>query len=124
MAFIIDTNKTKKVYFNEKMEVSKEETNDFVEILAEPNIEIVEDIKKAIKPKNLKIARDMSMEMEVSNIGHIPLEIVSKVVKGWSEKEPLTLNTLKTKVHSKLINSLWNEILHEYGLDQQNDIKF
>jgi|Wag4MinimDraft_12_1082652.scaffolds.fasta_scaffold00017_17 hypothetical protein len=124
MAFIIDTNKTKKVYFDEKMEVSEKETKDYVEILAEPNIEVVEDIKKAIKPKNLKIARDMSMEMEMSSLGHIPLEIVAKVVKGWSEDEPLNLNTLKTKVHSKLINNLWNEILHEYGLDQQNDIKF
>lgn len=122
MGFLIDTNKTKKIFFNNKLEVSEKETENYIEIISEPSIEIVEDIKKAIKPKNIKVSANQELSLDTENMGSIPIIILGKIIKNWSEKETVTVNLLKTKVHPKILRNLWDEILTEYGLDFKNAI--
>jgi Zn-dependent M16 (insulinase) family peptidase len=116
MSFFIDMNRTRKIYFTPNMDISEKETEEYIEIMAEPSIEIVEDIKAAIKPKNVKISKDQTLEVDTAEIGFIPLETLMKVIRGWSESVPLTKDLLKTKTNPKILRKLWEEILRAYGL--------
>ncbi|AJW76919.1 hypothetical protein X275_01360 [Marinitoga sp. 1197] len=115
MGFFIDNEKTEKIYFDEKLNISNKKTNFWVEIKSEPNFYLIEEIKKSIKPKTIKMnAATNEIELDTEKMGEIPLELLIKLIVNWSEDEKPTLQVLRTKTHPKFLQNLWNKLLELY----------
>lgn len=106
--------KTVKIYFEEGRIVEKE-TQDYIEVLEELSFELGEEIKKAVTPKDLVVNADGSYKMNVENSVQVPLNVLVKVIKGWSEQVPVTVENLK-KLDNNIINRLWVKLQEMYGL--------
>ena len=53
--------------------------------------------------------------MNVENSVQVPLNVLVKVIKGWSEQVPVTVENLK-KLDNNIINRLWVKLQEMYGL--------
>ncbi|NUU96764.1 hypothetical protein [Marinitoga sp. 1138] len=123
MGFFIDEGKTIKIYFDDKMNIVKKETENWIEVKAEPNFYLLEEIRKAIKPKTIKMnARTNEIELDTEKMGEVPVELLVKLIVNWSESEKPTAQILKTKVNPKFLQNLWNKLLEMYEVGDQNAI--
>ncbi|NUU94829.1 hypothetical protein XO10_00660 [Marinitoga sp. 1135] len=123
MGFFIDEGKTIKIYFDDKMNIIKKETENWIEVKAEPNFYLLEEIRKAIKPKTIKMnARTNEIELDTEKMGEVPVELLVKLIVNWSESEKPTAQILKTKVNPKFLQNLWNKLLEMYEVGDQNAI--
>ena len=70
MGFFIDESKTEKIYFDDKMNVTSKKTDNWVEIQSEPSFALIEEIRKAIQPKSVKInSKTNDIIVDTENIG-------------------------------------------------------
>ena len=126
MGFFINRDSKVKIYFNDKLEISKKETPLWVEIVEEPSFELLEKIKKGIKPKKLSMNiaenKSVKLDLDTESMNNIPLNILSELIIEWSEKEKPQENVLKTRVSPVFIGNLWNEILNRYGLGSAENV--
>ncbi|WP_129408086.1 hypothetical protein [Marinitoga lauensis] len=117
MGFFIDEQKTVKIYFDDKMNIAKKETDNWIEVKAEPNFYLLEEIKKAIKPKTVKMnAKTNEIELDTEKMGEVPVDLLAKLILNWSESEKPTPQILKTKVNPKILQNLWNKLLEMYEI--------
>lgn len=120
MGFFIDETKTEKIYFDEKMNVVIEETELWVEIQSEPSFALIEELRKAIQPKSVKInSKTNDIVVDTENIANIDLKLLTSLIKNWSANEPK--ENLVKNGNPKFIKNLWNEILKRYEVSP-NDI--
>ena len=120
MGFFIDETKTEKIYFDEKMNISPEETELWVEIQSEPSFALIEELRKAIQPKTVKInSKTNDIIVDTENIANIDMKLLISLIKNWSVNEPK--ENLMKNGNPRFIRNLWNEILKRYEVSP-NDI--
>lgn len=120
MGFFIDETKTEKIYFDEKMNISPEETELWVEIQSEPSFALIEELRKAIQPKSVKInSKTNDIVVDTENIANIDMKLLISLIKNWSVSEPK--ENLMKNGNPRFIRNLWNEILKRYEVSP-NDI--
>ena len=120
MGFFIDETKTEKIYFDEKMNISPEETELWVEIQSEPSFALIEELRKAIQPKSVKInSKTNDIVVDTENIANIDMKLLISLIKSWSSNEPK--ENLMKNGNPRFIRNLWNEILKRYEVSP-NDI--
>lgn len=119
MGFFIDTEKTKKIYFDNKMNISEKKTDNWVEIKEQPSFYLIDELKNETKPKHMTMnAKTYQVELDTEKLGKINLNLLAKIIVNWSEDEKISVDTLKTKVNAIFIEKLWIKILDEYGINQ------
>jgi len=120
MGFFIDESKTEKIYFDDKMNVTSKKTDNWVEIQSEPSFALIEEIRKAIQPKTVKInSKTNDIIVDTENIANIDMKLLISLIKSWSSNEPKE-NLIKNG-NPRFIRNLWNEILKRYEVSP-NDI--
>ncbi len=120
MGFFIDETKTEKIYFDEKMNISPEETELWVEIQSEPSFALIEELRKAIQPKSVKInSKTNDIVVDTENIANIDMKLLISLIKSWSSNEPK--ENLMKNGNPRFIRNLWNEILKRYEVSP-NDV--
>lgn len=120
MGFFIDESKTEKIYFDDKMNVTSKKTDNWVEIQSEPSFALIEEIRKAIQPKSVKInSKTNDIVVDTENIANIDMKLLISLIKSWSSNEPKE-NLIKNG-NPRFIRNLWNEILKRYEVSP-NDI--
>lgn len=120
MGFFIDETKTEKIYFDDKMNVTNKKTELWVEIQSEPSFALIEEIRKAIQPKTVKInSKTNDIIVDTENIANIDMKLLISLIKSWSSNEPKE-NLIKNG-NPRFIRNLWNEILKRYEVSP-NDI--
>ena len=120
MGFFIDESKTEKIYFDDKMNVTSKKTDNWVEIQSEPSFALIEEIRKAIQPKTVKInSKTNDIIVDTENIANIDMKLLISLIKNWSSNEPKE-NLIKNG-NPRFIRNLWNEILKRYEVSP-NDI--
>ncbi len=120
MGFFIDESKTEKIYFDDKMNVTSKKTDNWVEIQSEPSFALIEEIRKAIQPKTVKInSKTNDIVVDTENIANIDMKLLISLIKNWSVNEPK--ENLMKNGNPRFIRNLWNEILKRYEVSP-NDI--
>jgi hypothetical protein len=120
MGFFIDESKTEKIYFDDKMNVTSKKTDNWVEIQSEPSFALIEEIRKAIQPKSVKInSKTNDIVVDTENIANIDMKLLISLIKNWSVSEPK--ENLMKNGNPRFIRNLWNEILKRYEVSP-NDI--
>lgn len=120
MGFFIDESKTEKIYFDDKMNVTSKKTDNWVEIQSEPSFALIEEIRKAIQPKSVKInSKTNDIIVDTENIANIDMKLLISLIKNWSSNEPK--ENLMKNGNPRFIRNLWNEILKRYEVSP-NDI--
>ena len=120
MGFFIDESKTEKIYFDEKMNVTSKKTDNWVEIQSEPSFALIEELRKAIQPKTVKInSKTNDIIVDTENIANIDMKLLISLIKNWSVNEPK--ENLMKNGNPRFIRNLWNEILKRYEVSP-NDI--
>lgn len=120
MGFFIDESKTEKIYFDDKMNVTSKKTDNWVEIQSEPSFALIEEIRKAIQPKSVKInSKTNDIVVDTESIANIDMKLLISLIKSWSSNEPKE-NLIKNG-NPRFIRNLWNEILKRYEVSP-NDI--
>jgi len=120
MGFFIDETKTEKIYFDDKMNVTSKKTDNWVEIQSEPSFALIEEIRKAIQPKAVKInSKTNDIIVDTENIANIDMKLLISLIKNWSSNEPK--ENLMKNGNPRFIRNLWNEILKRYEVSP-NDI--
>ncbi len=120
MGFFIDETKTEKIYFDDKMNVTNKKTDLWVEIQSEPSFALIEEIRKAIQPKTVKInSKTNDIVVDTENIANIDMKLLISLIKSWSSNEPK--ENLVKNGNPRFIRNLWNEILRRYEVSP-NDI--
>ena len=120
MGFFIDETKTEKIYFDDKMNVTSKKTDNWVEIQSEPSFALIEEIRKAIQPKSVKInSKTNDIIVDTENIANIDMKLLISLIKNWSSNEPK--ENLMKNGNPRFIRNLWNEILKRYEVSP-NDI--
>ncbi len=120
MGFFIDETKTEKIYFDDKMNVTSKKTDNWVEIQSEPSFALIEEIRKAIQPKSVKInSKTNDIIVDTENIANIDMKLLISLIKNWSANEPK--ENLMKNGNPRFIRNLWNEILKRYEVSP-NDI--
>ena len=120
MGFFIDETKTEKIYFDEKMNISPEETELWVEIQSEPSFALIEELRKAIQPKSVKInSKTNDIVVDTENIANVDMKLLISLIKNWSANEPK--ENLMKNGNPRFIRNLWNEILKRYEVSP-NDV--
>jgi hypothetical protein len=120
MGFFIDETKTEKIYFDEKMNVTSKKTDLWVEIQSEPSFALIEEIRKAIQPKTVKInSKTNDIIVDTENIANIDMKLLISLIKNWSSNEPK--ENLMKNGNPRFIRNLWNEILKRYEVSP-NDV--
>jgi hypothetical protein len=120
MGFFIDETKKERIYFDENMNVVEKETEFWVEIRKEPSYATVDQIRNAIKPKNVKMnSKTNEITIDTENMAGIDLKLLIGVIEDWSAKEPK--HELAQKGNPTFIKNLWKEILERYNIGL-NDI--
>jgi len=120
MGFFIDESKTEKIYFDDKMNVTSKKTDNWVEIQSEPSFALIEEIRKAIQPKTVKInSKTNDIIVDTENIANIDMKLLISLIKSWSSNEPK--ENLVKNGNPRFIRNLWNEILKRYEVSP-NDI--
>ena len=120
MGFFIDETKTEKIYFDDKMNVTNKKTELWVEIQSEPSFALIEEIRKAIQPKSVKInSKTNDIIVDTENIANIDMKLLISLIKNWSSNEPK--ENLMKNGNPRFIRNLWNEILKRYEVSP-NDI--
>lgn len=120
MGFFIDETKTEKIYFDDKMNVTNKKTDNWVEIQSEPSFALIEEIRKAIQPKSVKInSKTNDIIVDTENIANIDMKLLISLIKNWSSNEPK--ENLMKNGNPRFIRNLWNEILKRYEVSP-NDI--
>lgn len=120
MGFFIDESKTEKIYFDDKMNVTSKKTDNWVEIQSEPSFALIEEIRKAIQPKTVKInSKTNDIIVDTENIANIDMKLLISLIKNWSSNEPK--ENLMKNGNPRFIRNLWNEILKRYEVSP-NDI--
>ena len=120
MGFFIDETKTEKIYFDEKMNVTSKKTDLWVEIQSEPSFALIEELRKAIQPKTVKInSKTNDIIVDTENIANIDMKLLISLIKSWSSNEPK--ENLMKNGNPRFIRNLWNEILKRYEVSP-NDI--
>jgi hypothetical protein len=120
MGFFIDETKTEKIYFDEKMNVTNKKTDLWVEIQSEPSFALIEEIRKAIQPKSVKInSKTNDIVVDTENIANVDMKLLISLIKNWSVSEPK--ENLMKNGNPRFIRNLWNEILKRYEVSP-NDI--
>jgi len=109
------SNETTKIYLNEKLDVSKEETPIWFEVLKELPYSLKEQANRAMKISRIEQSRNGNMVLDVSNLEEIPIDFLIKVIKAWSENVPVSKENLK-KVKYKALANVWGELVKLYGL--------
>jgi len=120
MGFFIDESKTEKIYFDDKMNVTSKKTDNWVEIQSEPSFALIEELRKAIQPKTVKInSKTNDIIVDTENIANIDMKLLISLIKNWSANEPK--ENLVKNGNPRFIRNLWNEILKRYEVSP-NDI--
>ena len=120
MGFFIDESKTEKIYFDDKMNVTSKKTDNWVEIQSEPSFALIEEIRKAIQPKSVKInSKTNDIVVDTESIANIDMKLLISLIKNWSANEPK--ENLMKNGNPRFIRNLWNEILKRYEVSP-NDI--
>lgn len=120
MGFFIDETKTEKIYFDDKMNVTSKKTDNWVEIQSEPSFALIEELRKAIQPKSVKInSKTNDIVVDTENIANIDMKLLISLIKNWSVNEPK--ENLVKNGNPRFIRNLWNEILKRYEVSP-NDI--
>ena len=120
MGFFIDESKTEKIYFDDKMNVTSKKTDNWVEIQSEPSFALIEELRKAIQPKTVKInSKTNDIIVDTENIANIDMKLLISLIKNWSVNEPK--ENLMKNGNPRFIRNLWNEILKRYEVSP-NDI--
>ena len=120
MGFFIDETKTEKIYFDDKMNVTSKKTDNWVEIQSEPSFALIEELRKAIQPKTVKInSKTNDIIVDTENIANIDMKLLISLIKNWSANEPK--ENLVKNGNPRFIRNLWNEILKRYEVSP-NDI--
>ena len=120
MGFFIDESKTEKIYFDDKMNVTNKKTDLWVEIQSEPSFALIEELRKAIQPKTVKInSKTNDIIVDTENIANIDMKLLISLIKSWSSNEPK--ENLMKNGNPRFIRNLWNEILKRYEVSP-NDI--
>ena len=120
MGFFIDESKTEKIYFDDKMNVTSKKTDNWVEIQSEPSFALIEEIRKAIQPRSVKInSKTNDIIVDTENIANIDMKLLISLIKNWSSNEPK--ENLMKNGNPRFIRNLWNEILKRYEVSP-NDI--
>ena len=120
MGFFIDESKTEKIYFDDKMNVTSKKTDNWVEIQSEPSFALIEELRKAIQPKTVKInSKTNDIIVDTENIANIDMKLLISLIKNWSANEPK--ENLMKNGNPRFIRNLWNEILKRYEVSP-NDI--
>ena len=120
MGFFIDETKTEKIYFDDKMNVTNKKTDLWVEIQSEPSFALIEEIRKAIQPKTVKInSKTNDIVVDTENIANVDMKLLISLIKSWSVSEPK--ENLMKNGNPRFIRNLWNEILKRYEVSP-NDI--
>jgi len=120
MGFFIDESKTEKIYFDDKMNVTNKKTDLWVEIQSEPSFALIEEIRKAIQPKTVKInSKTNDIVVDTENIANVDMKLLISLIKSWSVSEPK--ENLMKNGNPRFIRNLWNEILKRYEVSP-NDI--
>ena len=110
----------KKIYFDDKMNVTSKKTDNWVEIQSEPSFALIEEIRKAIQPKSVKInSKTNDIIVDTENIANIDMKLLISLIKNWSSNEPK--ENLMKNGNPRFIRNLWNEILKRYEVSP-NDI--
>ncbi|RLG91057.1 MAG: hypothetical protein DRO36_05040 [Candidatus Hecatellales archaeon] len=105
------SDRTVKVYFDEQGNVVEQETNDWVEVLAELPYSLHEQYMKKMKAQ---MNPDGSYMIELGNLVFEP-EFYNKVIKGWSAEVPVTVENIK-KMHARILDNLGTKLRELYGL--------
>ena len=108
------TEKTVKVYF-ENDEIVDKETPDWFEVLETLPLEIGEEIKRRLAPARMQVLQDGSYSVDISSAASIPADILAKLIKGWSENVPVTVENVK-KLDSRIVEKLWAHLQKMYGI--------
>ena len=120
MGFFIDESKTEKIYFDDKMNVTSKKTDNWVEIQSEPSFALIEELRKAIQPKTVKInSKTNDIIVDTENIANIDMKLLISLIKNWSANEPK--ENLMKNGNPRFIRNLWNEILKRYEVSP-NDV--
>ena len=120
MGFFIDETKTEKIYFDDKMNVTNKKTDLWVEIQSEPSFALIEEIRKAIQPKTVKInSKTNDIVVDTENIANVDMKLLISLIKSWSVSEPK--ENLMKNGNPRFIRNLWNEILKRYEVSP-NDV--
>ena len=102
------------------MNVTNKKTDLWVEIQSEPSFALIEELRKAIQPKTVKInSKTNDIIVDTENIANIDMKLLISLIKNWSANEPK--ENLMKNGNPRFIRNLWNEILKRYEVSP-NDI--
>ena len=105
------SDKTVKVFFDEKGNIVDHETPDWVEVLAELPYSLHEQYMKKMKAQ---MNPDGSYVLELGSLVFEP-EFYKRVIKAWSAEVPVTVENIK-KMHARVLDSLSVKLRELYGL--------
>ena len=109
---------TMKLYIKDKKVVNKE-TDTWVEVPKELSAELREEAMKVFQSSKVELTKDGNAILDLASINKIPYDFLAKVIKGWSESVPVSIQNLK-KVEAQTLLNIWVKLQELYGLGGSN----
>lgn len=109
-----------------KLSGKVEERTDWIEIRGELSISEKEIFNSEMKVKTVEARKGSGFIVDVSSIKEIPMDFVSKMVTGWSQKdekgnpEPINPNKI-AELSYPVISRLWQFMSEVYGISAPNN---
>ncbi|MGB4751762.1 MAG: hypothetical protein WBH60_03865 [Fervidobacterium sp.] len=109
------SNKTVKIYFDEKGKVTDKETPDWVEVYSELTVSAAKKLQQAWGKARLEY-KDGQQVFVFDNLENVPMEFLAEVIVKWSEKDAVTLENIRAKLRYDVAQELYNKLSEIYGL--------
>jgi hypothetical protein len=108
------SDKTIRLYFNDKGEITDKETEHWVDVLAEISTASARKLQNALGKPKVEY-KDGEQVITFENMDSLPVEFLADVIVKWSEKEPINVNTIK-KMRFDVAQNLYNKLNEIYKL--------
>lgn len=115
------SNETVKIYIDKNGNISKKETEDWVEVPVEITAELRELALKVLKNSKVEVKRDGNAIVDLGSLSAVPYDFLVKAIKSWSEAVPITKENL-FKLNAKVLENIWRHLQEMYNLGGVNAI--
>ena len=109
------SNKTIKIYFDDKGKVVNKETENWVEVLAEITTDAAKKLQNSLGKPKLEY-KDGEQVITFENMDSLPVEFLADVIVRWSEKDPINAQTIAKKMRFDVAQNLYNKLNEIYKL--------
>lgn len=109
------SNRTIKLFFDEQGRITEKETPDWVEVLAELTVSASKKLQQAWGKARLEY-KDGQQVFVFDNLENVPVEFLAEVIVRWSEKDPVNVETIRSKLRYDIAQELYNKLMELYGL--------